>query len=217
MVESCSAINCTAKREKGVKLKFLLTYKLCQDHLEMYFSAIRSRGGFSNNPTAYHFENAYKRQLIHSEIASSDSANCLAQDNTSILNVTGKNQSESVTMDLLHEYEEFSDVEEDPFIYNYKNVLNCSYMCDVGYIAGFVSRKLIKILSCNECASVLTSQNSLSLLLNKKNRGALCKPSRDVVRVCLIAEGLIKSETNFSSQNIIIRLNKIILNTFLNT
>lgn len=91
-------------------------------------------------------------------------------------------------------------------------------MCDVvEYIAGFVSRKLIKILSCNECASVLTSHNSLSLLLNKKNRGALCKPSRDVVTVCLIAEGLIKSETNFSSQNIMIRLISLSIRKLNNT
>lgn len=32
-------------------LKYLLTYKLSQDHLEMFFSNIRSRGGFTDNPT----------------------------------------------------------------------------------------------------------------------------------------------------------------------
>jgi len=61
-------------------LDFLLSYKLSQDHLEMFFSAVRSRGGFNNNPTAFQFESAYKRLLVHCEIKSSDSANCLAQD-----------------------------------------------------------------------------------------------------------------------------------------
>ncbi|CAH1999228.1 unnamed protein product [Acanthoscelides obtectus] len=171
-----------------------VTYKLSQDHLEMFFSAIRSRGDFSNNPTAWHFENAYKRLLIHSEITTSDSTNCLAQDNTSILNVTIESKNNSIfTTDLLYEQTESSDAEDELFIKNYNTIANCTYICDiVEYIAGFISKKLVKALNCNECANALTSDNSLSLLLNKKNRGGLCKPSRDVVKVCICAEGLIK-------------------------
>lgn len=37
-------------------VSYLLTYKLSQDHLELFFSAIRSKGGFNNNPTALQFE-----------------------------------------------------------------------------------------------------------------------------------------------------------------
>ncbi|KAF4527784.1 hypothetical protein B566_EDAN015221 [Ephemera danica] len=33
------------------RLKYLLTYKMSQDHLEMFFGAIRSRGGWNNSPT----------------------------------------------------------------------------------------------------------------------------------------------------------------------
>ncbi|KAL7296528.1 hypothetical protein TKK_0009962 [Trichogramma kaykai] len=33
-------------------LEFLLTYKLSQDHLEMFFACIRKASGFNNNPTA---------------------------------------------------------------------------------------------------------------------------------------------------------------------
>ena len=40
-------------------LKYLLTYKLSQDHLELFFSAVRSkkrgRGG-NNNPTVFQFK-----------------------------------------------------------------------------------------------------------------------------------------------------------------
>lgn len=61
-------------------LDFLLTYKLSQDHLEMFFSAIWARGGFNNNPTALQFESAYKRLLVHTEIKMSSGANCIAMD-----------------------------------------------------------------------------------------------------------------------------------------
>ncbi|KAG8239771.1 hypothetical protein J437_LFUL019248 [Ladona fulva] len=41
------------------KIEFLLTYKLSQDHLESFFSAIRSKGGFNNNLTTIQFRAAY--------------------------------------------------------------------------------------------------------------------------------------------------------------
>lgn len=44
-------------------IDYLSTYKLSQDHLETFFSAIRSRGGFNNNPTAQQFSSAFKRLL----------------------------------------------------------------------------------------------------------------------------------------------------------
>jgi len=34
-------------------MKYLLTYKFSQDHIELFFGAVRSTGGFNNNPTAY--------------------------------------------------------------------------------------------------------------------------------------------------------------------
>lgn len=38
---------------KELGMDYLLTYKLSQDHLETFFSAIRKQGGFNNNPSAY--------------------------------------------------------------------------------------------------------------------------------------------------------------------
>jgi hypothetical protein len=49
-------------------LTYLLTYKLSQDYLEKFFSAIRSREGFNNNPNALQFKSAYKRLLVRHEI-----------------------------------------------------------------------------------------------------------------------------------------------------
>jgi len=36
-------------------LKFFLSYKCSQDHLELTFSCIRSRGGWNDNPNALQF------------------------------------------------------------------------------------------------------------------------------------------------------------------
>uniref|UniRef100_A0AAV2LW01 Transposable element P transposase-like RNase H C-terminal domain-containing protein n=1 Tax=Knipowitschia caucasica TaxID=637954 RepID=A0AAV2LW01_KNICA len=47
--------------------RYLLTYKLSQDHLELFFSSVRARGGFNNNPTTTQFTAAYKRLLVRQQ------------------------------------------------------------------------------------------------------------------------------------------------------
>lgn len=66
-------------------LKYILAYKLSQDHLEMFFGAVRRRGGNNNNPTPRQFENIYKRLLVHVNIKASAHGNVTPLDCTSIL------------------------------------------------------------------------------------------------------------------------------------
>ena len=57
--------------------KYLLTYKLSQDHLEMFFSCVRARVGFNINPNALQFKHAFRNMLFHNAITSSDKANVM--------------------------------------------------------------------------------------------------------------------------------------------
>uniref|UniRef100_A0A131YMY1 ReO_6 family protein n=1 Tax=Rhipicephalus appendiculatus TaxID=34631 RepID=A0A131YMY1_RHIAP len=43
--------------------------RLSQDHLEMFFSCVRHRGGWNNNPSAMQFRYAYRSLLIHGNVA----------------------------------------------------------------------------------------------------------------------------------------------------
>lgn len=67
-------------------LRYMLTYKFSQDHLELFIGAIRCRGGWNNNPSPNHFISAYKRLLMHHEITTKN-GNVIAQENVRILNV----------------------------------------------------------------------------------------------------------------------------------
>ena len=69
--------------EKPV-LKYLLMYKISQDHLELFFSAVRACGAWNNNPTTRHFIAAYKQLLMRHNIKGG-CGNCTAQDETEIL------------------------------------------------------------------------------------------------------------------------------------
>lgn len=66
-------------------VKYILSYKLSQDHIETLFSRIRSRCGFNNNPDVDQFRAALKALLVKSEITPSSNANCLEleESNTS--------------------------------------------------------------------------------------------------------------------------------------
>jgi len=69
-------------------ISYLLSYKLSQDHLEVFFSALRSRGGFNNNPNAIQFKSAYKRLLVKHQISGSEYGNCSTINTASILFVS---------------------------------------------------------------------------------------------------------------------------------
>lgn len=48
--------------------RYLLTYKPCQDHLELYLAAIRARDGHNNDPDARQFRGAHKRLLVRHQV-----------------------------------------------------------------------------------------------------------------------------------------------------
>ncbi|KAF2883814.1 hypothetical protein ILUMI_22345 [Ignelater luminosus] len=56
--------------------KYLLCYKCSQDHLELYFSCIRSKGGWNNNPNAMQLKKALRQLLFKNFVTCSIHANC---------------------------------------------------------------------------------------------------------------------------------------------
>lgn len=196
-------------------LNFLMTYKFSQDHLEMFFCAIRSRGGHNDNPTSRQFETAYKRLLGHVDIKISKNANATEQDQCSILTVSSsKPKSDSfpkincVNPHISKLNFEIKKLMDDEFIDETENdendgdeeivevhqdvILNRYISNIVTYIAGFVKRTLKKKIKCEECLTALEGETynldqNTSFLL-RKNRGGLELGSKDLVEICRIAE-----------------------------
>lgn len=192
--------------------EFLLSFKLSQDFLETFFSAVRSRGGFNNNPNANQFESAYKRLLIRNEIKMFDTSNCLA-DGLDILHCTSKKE---YFRDVLTE-----DMDEvvDSFDHDY---INTMWSLDpyienvVGYISGFVVRKILKKNICEVCAKHLMSYKNESLLIRLKSRGGLIFPSKDVTYICQVGERIFRQHIHeiFIKKDILKYLiNKIFVHT----
>ena len=47
---------------------YLLTYKYSQDHIELLFSCIRSRGGWNNNPNSLQLKYALRKMLLRNAV-----------------------------------------------------------------------------------------------------------------------------------------------------
>ena len=56
--------------------KYILTYKLSQDHLELLFSCIRGKNGFCKNPDVRMFKSSLQRILLRNSIVGSKFSNC---------------------------------------------------------------------------------------------------------------------------------------------
>lgn len=194
-------------------LTFVLTYKFSQDHLELFFSAIRSRGGHNNNPTARQFEAMYKQLIVHVEVKGLEGTNCIALDQTSILHVTNCN--------TIIRNEDGEDNEPTPILDDITDQSVCtsrawdltSYTDNIiTYMAGFVVKKIKNSIVCGICFDLIENNEAKSanfLLQNRKKYGNLQQASDFVINVCRIAEKCLryaKANGSIFKKNIKIQL-----------
>lgn len=66
-------------------LKYITTYRLSQDHIELLFGAIRMQCGHNDNPNALQFKGAYRKMLCRMELQLSESGNCVPLEDIPIL------------------------------------------------------------------------------------------------------------------------------------
>jgi hypothetical protein len=79
--------------EKKILL-YVPVYKVSQDHLELFFSSIRSASGWNNNPTARQFTAAYKKLLIRAEIRDGGLGNCILMEQIPVLRCSSSHRQE---------------------------------------------------------------------------------------------------------------------------
>ena len=103
--------------------KYILTYKLGQDHIETLFSKIRSKGGFNNNPDVSSFKSALRALITKTDITPSPNANSIDLDEitgtagpTLMLIASSKLRKKYVADAAVEQDgEEFEEFEDDSF------------------------------------------------------------------------------------------------------
>lgn len=211
--------------EDQKKLKYILTYKLSQDHLELFFGAIRSKGGYNNNPTARQFEAAFKRLLVHSEITAPKTGNTVDLEKISILTCgSGILLTRSHNGENLEESQEYKtilndvhrDIEKSDFFMSPSWDLTLYVLDIVSYISGFVVKSLKKCISCLKCLNLLEQAVVTSQLQKRKTFGKLIKASDMVSNICKAGEKFFRffqKTNNIFNKNIKGVLDILILNT----
>ena len=139
--------------------KYLLTYKFSQDHIELLFSCIRSRGGWNNNPNCLQMKYALRKMMMRNAITASQNANCVDfTGSNGIIPVFHKrkhnsddSQAEITTVqenspEINHMLEHLDQEQHSEFV---SNVLY--------YIAGYIVSQMINKISCAECKRCLIS------------------------------------------------------------
>jgi len=131
-LENCIQIYKTLDHKQLLNHGYMLTHKCSQDHLETFFSAVRGRNGFNNNPSCFQFEHAYKRLLVNNQITASCFRNCGILDATTILplefnttnNITESSSKELTDHDYIESSVSLSSYVEDVVEYIAKNTLH---------------------------------------------------------------------------------------------
>ena len=174
---------------------YILPYKYSQDHLELFFSCIRGKNGWNNNPDVRVFKSAMKRILLKTNIIASKHANCLmfeeestssifslkwSKNRTSLSNLKDKESDE--TWQVLDGIPNMSEISP------YKENILC-------YIGGFIANRLMKKMSCVRCSEALVAkkpQLKLYDFTKLRDRGSLVYPSIDIIKILKASEIIFK-------------------------
>lgn len=188
------------KETNGAFLKCLPLYKVSQDHLELFFSSVRSCGGFNNNPSARQFQSAYKKLIVNSQIKSSNKGNCCPLEELFIMSSSTSVAPEKIINTscgksrLIDEtlQEQCAELKDHNYAFDPSRLSEYSTHV-VEYIAGWVVRKLNMELKCEDClAAILSPAGEDCSFIKRKNRGGLIYPSNEVKKICKKSESFFR-------------------------
>lgn len=180
---------------------------MSQDHLELLFACIRGKNGFNNNPDIVQFKSSLRKILLRNSIIGSKHANCLTFENESAGSIFSLKWNKRNAPAF--EVEEMTPKDTQYVSSLVSGLESCSLSsykeAILGYIAGFVVKKIINRITCTECARalLLKSKKSSSVhdhnyshfqtttslsLISLKNRGGLVLPSNGVTKIIFASE-----------------------------
>ena len=131
--------------------KYVLTYKLSQDHLEMLFSRIRRHGGWNNNPNCLQLKYALRAILMKNGITPSRNANCVDITVEEPANVMFQHVPSQAAINSQAQMQEFASLLRKPTIWH-DQVLN--------YLAGYIARHVVKVKNSVIKINILTCVKS---------------------------------------------------------
>ena len=183
------------------RLEKLMTFRMSQDPLELFFGCIRATLGANNNPTILQFKGAFVRLLAGALLKAAPGANVLWDDDMRMIEVHEASQDVDVNV---------VDVITNAMRNNLDSLVRQNALC---YISGYVQRKVSQKLECQSCTEFFTGDDDTGVsctLLKRVDRGNLVKPCEDVVALLELVDWVIefqaKCDDILSSKNVFRKL-----------
>jgi len=150
--------------EENQNYKYILTYSLSQDHIEILFSRFRQRFGVNNKPNVLQFKIALKQILMKNAIKYKSNGNCHNFDDDvfgALLEFKWSKKKDNIVCNI----DNVDEIDEE--VLNRSTLLNStnSIVDDAKsnilyYITGYVVKKVSLHIDCNSCIESLISPNS---------------------------------------------------------
>lgn len=193
--------------------KYILTYKYSQDHLELLFSCVRSKGGWNNNPNCVQLKYALRQMMMKNAITASKNANCVDFETNTIIPIFHMKKHKaplSEGMDETTQGQDDEEAEENLMFEHLDQNIHSDFISNIlFYIGGFIVKKLTTKLTCEKCkkclvgsilqsdhdycgASTYDEVSSASAFTLFVNNGGLKIPSKSVFRTIERCEHIFK-------------------------
>lgn len=175
-------------------------------------------GGWNNNPNVQHFKSTFRKLVMHSGAMPGTTGNIQKMDSTDIISCS------TLSSDLIT-----GDVTDDPFCAHDQIVLEHDYAAwthttnkilldnATTYIAGWVIRKVVPKLRCDDCRAALVCTvvpghtKRIYHLLTLKNNGGLVVPSTGAASIVHLAEKCIQRLMNIHSVKNICSFTRVLM------
>lgn len=163
---------------------------------------MRSLLGFNDNPNVKQFVSALKK-ILTCKFPEIVNGNCLPQDDTELMTIDLGAEGQQTKMDALEDHDYCAALDKIQ-LEDSSTILNSQFSkCIVIYIAGWVLKRLERVIKCERCFLILcSSESNLEdpnyAFINRKDNGGLKIPTKEVAEICLITEELYRNKVNNS-------------------
>lgn len=169
------------------------TYRLSQDHLELFFSCVRQRGGWNNTHSAAQFRYAYRSLLVNADIQAPATTNItLDMERISTL----QHQGMTRTAEEDEEPQSFNPLElvipDDDYGVPYG--LSKFSAEAVKFIGASLTKVVAKLITCSMCLDLLMQNDATSVVIYLKED--LVMPSTFVHHLINCAEFVFLLDVN---------------------
>lgn len=201
---------------KNGLLEYLPMYRLGQDPLELFFASVRSKLRYNDNPTARQFQTMYRKLLIRTELGTRKIGTYDGPlDQILTVNDSPVEKINNTTPKhlLLHDFYRYDEE-------NLPELLECSKNIAIN-IAGFIAYSLKNKMKCGVCISAILDDkinfDSSLIIITQKLRREFSYPTKDVVKIVLVCERLLRTVKIYNRKNILQYFNSKVLANFIGT